>query len=439
MLKKLLYSNTSWSLLSNGAIALLGFINLAFVARQFSQNDAGKWFMLLTVYTLLEMLRSGWVQTPFVRYSVMAKDEQERSRLTAAAWQLLLGFTLVFSVVTTMAFFFIHHDAATAYPLAAKLTVIWLFGALPYQMVQWQLQAKSLFKKLAIIRLIFPLSFMAILMLQIKLKLSIETIALLYALLQLVAGLVGFFTGWLRLGNWKADVKEERKQLSGFGKFSMLTMVTASLLRSSDQFIIASFLGPAAVAVYAVPQKLIEAIEIPVRSFASVGVPNVTSLWQKGQVQQVRKFFYNQCGMLTTMIVPLLLVLLLFPSFIVGLLGGGKYHQSSLVLQIFCLYAVMIPLDRFCGVLLDASSRPHKNTVKVILMLLVNIAGDLISVYSGWGIYGVAACSTVTFLFGIVIGWIQLKDILLGFSANLLWKEGVLNSYQTIINKPSPL
>ncbi len=438
MLKKLLYSNTSWSLLSNGVTAVLGFINLAFIARQFSQDDAGKWFMLLTIYTLLEMLRSGWVQTPFVRYFVVAKDNTERNNLTAAAWQLLLGFTTIIALIVTVVFYFINSSAA-AYTLASQLTVIWLFSALPYQLVQWQLQAKSLFKKLAVIRLVFPLSFSVLLLLQLRLNLSIEAIALLYAALQFTAGFIGFAKGWLHFGNWKKNMREERKKLSGFGKFSMLTMVTASLLRSSDQFIIASFLGPAALAIYSVPQKLIEAIEIPVRSFASVAVPNATSMWQNNRIQQLRKFFYSQCGMLTTMILPLLLVLLLFPTFIVGLLGGSKYHQSSLVLQIFCFYAVLIPLDRYCGVLLDASNRPHRNTVKVILMLLVNIAGDLISVYSGWGIYGVAACSTITFLFGVTIGWVQLKDILLSFSPSLLWKEGVLNSYQTLLNKPSPL
>ncbi len=438
MIKKLLYSNTSWSLLSNGTTAVLGFVNLAFIARQFSQTDAGKWFMLLTIYTLLEMLRSGWVQTPFVRYFVVAKSNGERSRLTAASWQLLLGFTVILSLVASVIFYFINPQSV-AYSLASQLTIVWLFATLPYQLLQWQLQAKSSFKKLAVIRLIFPLSFTVLLLLQLKLKLSIGTLAFVYAMLQLTAGLIGFVTGWLHFGNWKKNVKKEREQLSGFGKFSMLTMVTSSLLRSSDQFIIASFLGPAAVAIYSVPQKLIEAIEIPVRSFASVAVPNATSLWQNERTQQLRKFFYSQCGMLTTIILPLLLTLLLFPSFIVGLLGGGKYHQSSMVLQIFCFYAVLLPLDRYCGVLLDASNRPHKNTIKVMLMLLINVAGDLISVFSGWGIYGVAACSTITFLLGVIIGWIQLKDILLGFSANLLWKEGVLNSYQTFINKPQPL
>ena len=434
MIKKLFYSNTSWSLISNGIAAVLGFINLAFIARRFSQSDAGQWFMLLTIYTLLEMLRSGWVQTPFVRYFVVAKTDTERSNFTAASWQLLLVFTAALSVVASVVFYFIHPDA-TAYTLAVKLTVVWLFSALPYQLVQWQLQARSLFKKLAIIRLVFPLCFTVVLLLQTHLHLSIGTIAVIYALLQLSAGFVGFATGWLHFGNWKQNLVAERKKLSGFGKYSMLTMVTASLLRSSDQFIIASFLGPAAVAVYSVPQKLIEAIEIPVRSFASVAVPNATSLWQSQQVQRLRSFFYSQCGMLTAIILPMLFVLLSFPSHIVNLLGGSKYQQSSSVLQIFCFYAVLIPLDRYCGVLLDASNRPQKNTLKVVLMLAVNVAGDLVAIRSGAGIYGVAACSTITFLFGVVTGWMQLKDILHHFSPNRLWKEGVVNPYQTFIHK----
>jgi O-antigen/teichoic acid export membrane protein len=206
------------------------------------------------------------------------------------------------------------------------------------------------------------------------------------------------------------------------------------LLRSSDQFIIAAWLGPVAVAVYSIPQKLVEAIEIPVRSFASVAVPRATSLWQQQKIKDLRSFFYSQCGLLCALILPLLLVLFFFPSYIVNLLGGSKYHQSSFLLQVFCFYAALIPLDRYCGVLLDASNRPQKNTLKVILMLIVNIAGDIIALWAGFGIYGVAASSTITFLFGIITGWIQLKDILQSFSVKLLWKEGALQFYKSIKN-----
>jgi O-antigen/teichoic acid export membrane protein len=436
MIKKILHSNTSWSLLSNGAIALLGFINLGFIAHQYSKADAGKWFMLLTVYTLLELLRSGWVQTPFVRYFVVAPTAEEKKRLTGAAWQLLIIFTLAIAAVLLPVLRFIKIDN-TAFLLAKKFTILWLISALPYQLLQWQLQASSQFKKLAIAKIFFTASFTILLLFQLKFKLSIETVALFYALLQFVAGIAGFVLGWLRFGTWKTNLQLERRKLSAYGRYSMLTMVTSSLLRSSDQFIIAFWLGPAAVAVYAIPQKLIEAIEIPVRSFASVAIPKATSLFQHQKTGELRLMLYKQCGFLTAIVSPMLLLFFFFPSLIVNMLGGGKYHESALLLQIFCFYAALIPLDRYCGVLLDAGNRPHKNTLKVTIMLVTNIALDVFALWMGAGVYGVAAGSTLTFLLGVIIGWVQLKDILNAFTIKLFWKEGVLNSIHSLRNIPT--
>jgi len=412
----------------------LGFLNLALIAHHFSKPDAGQWFMLLTVYTLLEMFRSGWVQTPFVRYYVVAESDDERSRLTGASWQLLLGFTLGISVFL-LVFYFIRIDNS-AFLLAKKYTILWLFSALPYSLLQWQLQARSLFKKLAIIRTVFPVTFTVLLIFQWEYKLTIETTAVLYAVLQFLAGCFGLALGWLKFGKWTGNVSIERKKLSNFGKFSMLTMVTASLLRSSDQFIIAFWLGPAAVAVYSIPQKLIEVIEIPVRSFASIAIPQATSLFQSQKLNELKLFFYRQCGLLTAIILPLLIIFFSFPTFIVNLLGGNKYHESMLLLQIFCFYAALIPLDRYCGVLLDAGNRPQKNTIKVIIMLFFNVVLDVLALWLGFGVYGVAAGSTVTFLVGIIVGWIQLKDILDSFNPQLFWTEGIIKSIHSLKKAP---
>lgn len=431
MIKKIINSNTAWSLLSNGLIALFGFINLGFIARQYSQPDAGMWFMLLTVYTLLEMLRSGWVQTPFVRFYILTNNPNQQLKLVAAAWQLLLAFTLVLSLFIIPISFF-NIQISPAFKLAQNYTLLWLISALPYQLVQWQLQAKSMFKKLAIVRLVFTLCFTVILLLQAKYKLSINSLALLYALIQFLVGLTAVFGGWLKFGIWQTKLSNERKQLSNFGKYSMFTMVTASLLRSSDQFLIATWLGPAAVAMYAIPQKLIEAIEIPVRSFASVAAAKATILYKENQFSTLRLFFYRECGMLLAIILPVILLFFFFPTFIVNLLGGSKYESSSILLQIFCGYAILIPLDRYCGVLLDAGNRPQKNTLKVVLMLLINVIGDIAALHFGAGIYGVAAVSTITFMFGIIVGWYQLKDILQSFSATLFWEQGVVHHIKTL-------
>ena len=436
MIRKILRNNTTWTLVSNGMIALLGFINLAFIAHQFSKEDAGKWFMLLTVYTLLEMLRSGWVQTPFVRYFIMAPDDTGRAKLTGAAWQLLSLFTLIIIVVVFSAFYFIKADN-TAFSLAKRFTVLWLCASMPYQLLQWQLQARGLFKKLSAIKIIFPVAFSVLLLFQLKFKFGIETVVVLYALIQLLAGLIGVVLGWLHLGIWRSNLKEERNMLSNFGKYSMITMVTSSLLRSSDQFILAAWLGPSAVAIYAIPQKLVEVIEVPVRSFASIAIPTSTALVKHNKITELKAFFYRQCGFISIMIIPLLLFFFSFPTYIVNLLGGNKYHQSALLLQIFCFYAALIPIDRFCGVLLDAGGLPKKNTMKVIFMLVVNVALDVLALWLGAGVYGVAAGSTLTFLVGIIIGWIQLKDILGTFKMALFWKEGIIGPISSLKNYSS--
>lgn len=436
MIKKILRNNTTWSLGANGAIALLGFVNLALIAHGFSRDDTGKWFMLVTLYTLLEMLRSGWVQTPFVRYYIIAEDDIQRARLTGGALQLMLFFTLIISVVVLFVFYFIRIDNS-AFALAKKFTVLWLVASLPYQLLQWQLQARGLFKKLSAIKMIFPVAFSILLLLQLRFELKIETMVLLYALLQFIAGFLGMMLGWLHVGTWRLNLSLERKMLINFGKYSMVTMVAASLLRSSDQFIIAAWLGPAAVAVYAIPQKLIEVIEVPVRSFASIAIPKATSLYSHGKISELKQFFYRQCGSISILVSPLLIIFFCFPSYIVNLLGGAKYHESSLLLQIFCFYAALIPIDRYCGVLLDAGNMPKKNTIKVITMLVLNVTLDVLALQLGTGIYGVAAGSTLTFLFGIIVGWLQLKDILGVFRARSFWNEGIMHPLNTLKNYSS--
>ena len=290
---------------------------------------------------------------------------------------------------------------------------------------------------MAAVKIFFAIGFTILLIFQVKLRFSIETVVLFYGLLQFSIGMAGSIFGWLRFGTWKTNLQIERRKLSAFGRYSMLTMVTSSLLRSSDQFIIAIWLGPAAVAVYSIPQKLIEAIEIPVRSFASVTMPKAASLFQYQKWEELRYLFYRQCGFLTALIFPMLIVFFVFPSHIVNLLGGGKYHESVLLLQIFCFYAALIPIDRFCGVLLDAGNRPRKNTIKVFIMLTTNVLLDVFALWIGAGVYGVAAGSTITFLLGVIIGWVQLKDILEAFAIKLLWKHGVLASINLLKKIPA--
>jgi Na+-driven multidrug efflux pump len=69
-------------------------------------------------------------------------------------------------------------------------------------------------------------------------------------------------------------------------------------------------------------------------------------------------------------------------------------------------------------------------------MLFFNVTLDLLALWLGFGVYGVAAGSTVTFLVGIIVGWIQLKDILDSFAVKLFWKEGIIKSIHSLKKAP---
>jgi hypothetical protein len=61
---------------------------------------------------------------------------------------------------------------------------------------------------------------------------------------------------------------------------------------------------------------------------------------------------------------------------------------------------------------LDIIGKPYLNFIKVLLMLLVNVTGDLLAIHYIGNIWGVAAVSILTFITGVIFGNYFLKKYL---------------------------
>ena len=91
------------------------------------------------------------------------------------------------------------------------------------------------------------------------------------------------------------------------------------------------------------------------------------------------------------------------------ILGGSNYADSQELLNtifyIFCGYLLLLPLDRFTGVLLDSINKPQLNLYKVIFMASANIIVDVIAVFYFESLV-VVAIGTVGFtVIGIIMGF----------------------------------
>ena len=98
------------------------------------------------------------------------------------------------------------------------------------------------------------------------------------------------------------------RTLYRFGRYSVGTALGSNLLRSADQFILGLWLGPAAVAFYGVPQKLIEIVEIPLRGLAQTAMPSLSRKARRGDTETFARYLHAWVGGLSLALVPLLVV-----------------------------------------------------------------------------------------------------------------------------------
>ena len=202
------------------------------------------------------------------------------------------------------------------------------------------------------------------------------------------------------------------KELLSFGKYTMGTLISTNLLKSADTFMISWYLGPASLAAYNLPYKLIELVEIPLRSLAATFLPQALKQNDKSSLSAIRYLFYQYTGVLTFLLLPLAVVMFFFAEELVVILGGEAYATSANIFRCFVIYSLFLPLDRFLGITLDILNKPQLNLLKVCLMVGINIAGNLVAIHFFSSLLFIAVATIITIFCGTVIGWVVLGRIL---------------------------
>jgi O-antigen/teichoic acid export membrane protein len=257
---------------------------------------------------------------------------------------------------------------------------------------------------------------------------SIYAVLISLALSHLVVSVLAIIMGWSGIQHLFKYTRSLMLEVFHFGKFSMGTLIGANLLRSSDTFIIGSMLGGADVALFNVPSRLLEVVEMPLRSFAVTALPQFARMYAENSLEKLRYEFEKKAGMVFFLLLPIAIGSFIFADWIVLLIGGEGYKESAILLRFFASYMAILPLDKFSGVLLDTINKPDLNFYKVMIMLSVNILGDYIGILIFGNLQSVAFVSTATFLAGMFFGYAQLnKHMGIKFSnvINYGWQEYV--------------
>ncbi len=403
MTRRFRYRDQAWVLsgqLGGKALRLIGFMALA---RWLSPTEFGVWMLYLTAFTLAEMARTGFVRQALVKLDAES-EAHARPALHGAAWVLTLvltGSTCLLVVGLGLLFpaaIEAHglEPFVTMYPLAALLSM-------PTALGQWIRHAQRDFRALTLLDTGQAVLFYGTILLWPS-EMNIPLVTSLHAASYGVMSAVTLLLGWAHVrALWSVSLPMLHR-LVAFGRHSVVTLVTTNLLKSTDDLVITSFLGPAAVAFYNVPFKVREVADIPLRTFGLTAYPKMATRAAQARYDALSTLLHRHVGALTLVLLPALAVGFVWAETWVVLLGGPNYASAAPILRCLLFAMALMPLDRYLGLVLDSLGRPQHNARKVMLMTAINLAGNLLVLSLSPTLWHVASVTVVGLLAGIAYG-----------------------------------
>lgn len=402
-----------FSLAGNVIMSGLSIIIMGILYRYLpNKAEMGNWVFFQTIFALVEMFRTGFLTTATIKfYSGATKERSEE--IIGSAWVLATGITFTLLLLNIPALLLtnaikIDHQGGLFFFLK-WFGLSYLFS-LPSFIANCVLQAENRFDRLLYMRAVTQVSQLVfIIALIVMNKLTLETLVYTYLLSLLLTSLYVLAKGWTHAWAWKRKTKSGIMELYHFGKYSVLGNISSYLLRGSDIIIIKFMLGAEAVATYNIGLKLVEVIEIPLRSFVATALPSLSSAYNRGLKRDMIYIMQKYAGLLTLALIPVCIGSVIFADFAVYLINGGWDTQAANVLRFFMTFSLLFPADRFIAVGLDVIHKPNINFLKILVMLAVNVATDFAGIAIAGNIYGVAIATVFPLIVGIWIGYWSLR------------------------------
>ncbi len=442
-LKKIVREDNFLSLTGNVVIAILGLAGFALLARSLSLDIFGEWVLFISAGSFVEMFRFGITNTGLIRY-LSGADDSSRVKLIGSNALIGLGATTCIAIILVLCnTVFSEAIGSSGYNLFFTWYPLLAFLNLPWNNALVVLQADRKYAKILAIKAMNSGFFFLVIVAHFYFfELTLTQLVIAMLVINATTSFTTIILGWDGTKHITSACAETNKTLLNFGKYTTFTLIGSNLLRSADVLIISlSPMGNAAVALYSIPLKLTELQQIPLRSFVATAFPKMSKASVHNKIVEVKDLFYTYAGALTYLFVGISLFTFVFAEFFVFILSGDQYLETDPVtgfnvvniVRVFSFYGLLLPIDRMTGIGLDSINKPNINALKVFIMVIANVVGDLIAIFIFKSLLLVAVASIFFTLVGIWMGMHFLnKELTLSYRK--IFSSGI-NFYSALFNK----
>ncbi len=421
------------ALVGNVVISGFSVLTIAILFRVLTKSDIGDWFFFVTVLGLADAIRSGFLTTATVKFYAGTSAERG-AEVLGSVWYLAIVLTAGMCLINGCFFIFIGLIKNPELTIAVKWFDITFVSSLFYSVTFWILIAEEDYLKILWLRLINSGSMIvAIIILAFLNKATLYNLLLVNLLTNCLTSLVALILGYTKIKTFSSRKKERIKEITDFGKYSLGTNMSANLLGSINTFVITFMLGPAVLAVYNLPQRLMEIVEIPLRSFVGTGMSAMATAYNNNNMYHLKFVSKKYPGVLMFAFIPIIIAAFLGADIAVGLLGGGKYAgtEAANIFRMLMFCSILYPIDRFNGVTLDILHQQKINFYKVLVMIAANLPVAFIGIFIFHNIWGVAIATPATLLAGLLFGYYHLRKHM-EYSFKEIIKTGYVESLEIV-------
>lgn len=388
--------------------AIIGLGSFMLLVRVTKPEILGEYIVYTTAVILFEMIKSGGLQSALVMRASTDDSNQQKSIIGSAYW---LGglISLSISVILIILFFTGIFSQNAGIQIFCGWYAILGIVTLPLHIAEAEAVAKQDLKFLLFLRITQSANALIIAFYAFLKEGSLEefaTVHLVFNVCLLIFVLIAKKTNPL---NIKFKTVAEAKSLFNLIKYTLATLATTNVLKSADTFLIGSLMGSASVAKYAIPLKLTELFEIPLRSLSTTAFPQLAAKHNEKNYLAFKNTLVKYLSWSYLLYIPGLLFAFILAPYLVLIIGGKQYADTTPIFRVFILFGLLLPINRMTGICLDALQLPNKNFLKVLIMAIINIVADLLALYLTHDLVWVAFASVINAIIGATLGWWMLN------------------------------
>lgn len=378
--------------------------------RTFSINEYGVWMLFMSITTILEVLRNGFIRNPLVRYINTTHNAEYRFLTSTALWM-----NLFFTVLTSLIIFLTSEWVSSFLNAPQLAKILWIyiltnFALIPFSHFEFIQQANfsfigtfvSYFLRNLLICLYVGFCYLS------SAEITLSKLAYFNAFAVLTSALVSFLFARKYLSKLSLPKREWFMKLFHYGKYTFGTNVNSMLSKNIDHWLLGHLISPASVAIYNPAIRISNLVEVPTMALSNILFPKIAQVSKSENKKDVKRLYEKSVGLIMCIMLPAAITVFLFSDFIVYVLAGDSYADSASILKITIFYTLYIPFMRFFGNVLDAVNRPKVNFYFVLFMALSNVLFNYLFI-SFFGVMGAAYGTMTTFFLFFILNQLYLK------------------------------